>query len=193
MKRKNFAFTLIEITMVIIVIGIIAAVSIISGFRLEDAKLKKLATQSQQFYTTAQMAYEQIASSNTKTGNITSLKDANGDGRVDSADLKKYFLKYFDGMETSCNDIKVINEIFKNNYLNSNVQCFTTPSDLTIGVEYDKNCDLSAEVREYLIPNEPSTRSVDNACARMVYASEKGRGIVGVDVFLIAFGKRTVK
>lgn len=193
MNRIIKAFTVVEILIVMVIISVISVITISSSLNMDAAKEKKLITQSHTIYSTAEIAYREIIANHSTSGNITSIRDANGDGTVNSQDMKTYLMKYMDGEEGDCNNIYIADEQLRKKYLNSNVRCFSVPGNITVGVEYDSSCSMDAEAREFLDKENSAFRVVDRVCTRIVYGPVNSRGLLGRDLFIIAMGKMTFK
>ena len=192
MRKKYFAFTIVEIILALVVIAVITTLTISSLKQTNNAKAKRLKAQSQAFYSTVQMAYSQMVTNDTSNGSIETLKDVNNDKEVNSSDLQEYFIKYADGEKEDCK-IKSTDTDFQTKYLSKNVKCFSTSGGIIAAVELDTTCSINAQAKEYLTENDNSTRIVNNVCARVVYAPYETKGILGSDLFLITFGKRMIK
>ena len=190
MNKKYIAFTLSETLIVLVVIAMIVAITILSTLNLDDAKEKKILSLSQNFYTNISSVYLQILFKHTSNGSITNLKDENGDSTVDSTDLKNYFIKYLDGENTPCSDLKNTSTLAAE-YIN-NSQCAIFSPNIIAAFYFDKTCSLEVYAKEYLTENH-DTKTIKNTCGVITYGFSDSKGNLTYDVFTIALGKRNVK
>lgn len=190
MKNKISAFTLAETLIVIVVLAIIMMITVLSTFNFDKAREKKILSLSQSFYTNIQNTYLQILFKYSTNGSITGLTDKNGDGDVDSKDLRDYFLKHIDGEETPCSDLSGKSEFATNNF--ENAECAMFSPDIVAGFYLDDTCSLEVYTKEYLSDSH-NPRIIENACGRVVYGLRDSKGEFTYDLFTIALGKSNVR
>lgn len=191
MNKKYSAFTLFETLLVLVVLGIIAILALSSTVQPDYINEKKLVPLSHKFYTEAQSAYININFKDSTNGNITGLKDSNGDNTVNSADLASYFIKYMDGETSSCSSMKAKGDISTYPGLSS---CAKFPGGFIAGFYYNKSCNTSVKANEYLNKKDDLTRTQTNSCGFIIYQLNNAKnGTLGSDTFVIPLLKRSIK
>ena len=190
MYTKSEAFTLTETLTVIVVIALIVTITILSTLNLDEAKEKKILSLSQNFYTNINNSYLQILFNETSNGSIINLKDGNKDNSIDSTDLRDYFVKYMDGEDTPCSDLKNESSLISD-YLN-NAQCAIFSPNIIAAFYLDEKCSLEVYAKEYLSENHDS-KTINDACGVVTYGLADSKGQFTYDIFTIALGKRSVK
>lgn len=190
MKRNLKAFTLAEILVVMCVLATIITLTAVSTLTADSTKEKKLVSISQTFYSNIENTYQQILLSDTSNGSIVNIKDENGDGSTDSTDLKDLFAKYMDGQEISCSKLANNTSVISD-YL-TDAACAIFSPNIIAGFYLDTSCSLEIYAKEYFTENHDS-KTVQNACGRIIYGSKDSKGKFTYDLFTIALGKRSIK
>ena len=171
-------------------IALIVTITILSTLNLDEAKEKKILSVSQNFYTNISNTYLQILYKETSNGSIINLKDSNNDNSINSLDLKNYFIKYMDGEDTPCSDLKNESSLISD-YL-SNAQCAIFSPNVIAAFYLDEKCSLEIYTKEYLSENHDS-KTNNNACGVITYGLADSKGQFTYDIFTIALGKRSIK
>lgn len=187
---KHKAMTLSETLIVLLVLGIF---SIIATYNLAPSKSfndKKNLTKTHAFYTTAEGVLHNILEKDAIT-DITGLKDSNGDGKINSIDLKNYYKKYMSGNDLDCSNIKIQTTVVKN-YLEA-ASCAELEPDAKAAFFLDPNCATSVVSYEYFVEKDNIQRTAQNACGFIMYEFKGSTGILGQDLFVIPISKRQFK
>ena len=221
-KKTKKAFTLVEITIVIIVITVLVLFTTLSSAKSDTSRYKKISAFSSNFYAKVSNAYQDILMNNATNYTLEKLKDSNSDDVVDSVDLATYFARLLEGeiieanaepeegegegegeeeqeaKPSVCDVLKVGNGAT----LSQNAICVDF-NKIIAGFVYDGTCSLSVDTKEFLSKDEytkiteskitPQHRNVANACGYVVYTFQDSRGEFKKDLFTIALGKRNIK
>ena len=144
------------------------------------------------FYTEAEYAYLQIVNNETSGMDITKLDSESFSPQNDSLKLKKLYEQYLDMYPIPCDELPINN--FTQAYVNSNTSCAGSIRKVNAAFYLNRNCNISnLQIKNYLEEDNIETKSVQNACGYIAYATRDSQGIIGEDFFIIGLGKRSVK
>lgn len=181
------AFTVAEIIIVLMVLGILAIIAIYNLAPSKSFNAKRILAMSQNFYSTAEGIFQQILFKHAK-GDITGIEDTNGDKEINSVDLKNHFAKYYVASDIDCSLIKLSSNSLKD-YL-EDVSCIEVEPNTKVGFYLDTTCKKDVVAYEYYNKDDNILRNVENACGYIIYAFKGASGILGDDTFVIPFEKR---
>ena len=193
-KKFNYGFTIVETITVFVIMCIIIITTI--GIILQQDKIqeKRINKISKSYYSNIDDVYHQILKYNTSNGIITEIDDKNGDGKLDSNDLRELFNLYMDGENVECSEIGIdlSNGAIPARYFNKAV-CSSHSGNIIAGYMLDTDCKATISVKETYIPGDRNIRTEKNACGYIIYGIKGGKGILGFDIFTIALGKIGLK
>ena len=208
--KKKFGFTIMEITLVLVVLGIIIAVTISSALRSDSAEEKKLKLNSSTFYQKSELAFTEIVKNET---NMQGIKNLTSDK------LMEYFLKYLEdeivtneaetsetGETSETSETNTSAESAKEdvcamftggsyddyNVLQQGTACAKFSNKIIAGFYIDNNCEQSFKAKEFK-DNDKDIREITNACGYIVFEQTNSKGVFGEDVFVIGLGNRRFK
>lgn len=178
--NKKSAFTLIEITLVIVIMSVLILFTVNSLFGSEKTKLTKISSFTSSFYHNISNTYQGIVMQNTRNYNLANLADKNGDNNVDSVDLAQYFAEMMGGelllseeetepeptpdsgeeedptalvtQNSSCKNLAIQVGSPIAQYA-QNATCVDF-NKIIAGFVYDRTCSLSINVKEYLTKDD---------------------------------------
>lgn len=193
MFKKLKAFSLAEVTIVIMVLGVLVVLVLTTGVDVGQIKDKKTEALSRDFYAAIENLYQKMLSHDTSVGTLVSLNGlGNGaDASKDTEKLREYIKKYMEAEDIDCSNIKFTSETQM--YNPEGLLCFINTQNIIAGVYFDRKCKLEYDVKEYLVKDNTETRHIKNACGHIVYGAKDMTGILGKDLFVIGFGKTRIK
>jgi len=221
-RKNNFkAFTLAEIFIVLMVIGLISVITISSVLGSAKSKIRKIQVASKTFYSNVETIYNDVLHNYTSGYNFANVEGITGDTLEDNKLVAKIFSKYLDGeLLDDCSELVIETGQTVSEYKNGNLACARFNTGIVAGFSYNKNCeylsssssssgsssgdeeesDLSQlDVIEYLKTieedeaGELSARTTPNTCGYIIYGFPGTKGTFGKDLFTIALGRRGVK
>ncbi len=96
-SKQSKAFTLIEVGIVLVIIGVLSALTMTVLFGNQKTNLRKTSAYSSYFYTNISNAFQGVLSKYTTNYTLEHLLDNNKDDKIDSTDLAAYFAQLADG------------------------------------------------------------------------------------------------
>jgi len=188
MKQK--AFTLHEVLIALVIIGVIAVLTYFSFSRNDEIQTKKLRISTQKFYTLVSNTFPQIVGNDmADEGQRMNSNKYNNNQTFTSEILLTHFLNHIDGVKTSCSNF--INNSTSTINLNG-CTCAKLLSGMNMAVCLNTSCDTSLSVKEFA--NENNTfKTYNNTCGSVIYEPKDSSGVFGVDLFNIPLGKNQVK
>ncbi len=198
MKNKTKAFTLVEITIVLVVIAVIAVICLSTVFKKGGIDTKKNAALSHSFYASMNKAFIQTVNQHTSKYTINTLYKFNTTtAGGTSQDLIKYLIKYGDGKSNasndfSCTELKLPSSL--SSYI-TNAKCASFPGSIIAGAYLNTSCNSTAAAKQYLTLTDDAqpdttTRNASNTCGWIIYSFRGASELVlGKDIFIIPFGK----
>ena len=196
--KKLSAFTLIEITTAMLVLGVIIAITVFGTFKSSKIQEKVMITSSRTFYNATQVSFGEIIRDVAQSGikNLT------------SEELMNYFVEFMEGTQLTdssgnngdCSSF-VGGDAGEEHYITEDTKCARFAPKIIAGFYVDPDCAQTITVKEYY-QDDMDPRSVSNACGYIVYeaagsdntyGSSPSRGIFGTDLFVIGLGNRRLK
>ena len=95
-----------------------------------------------------------------------------------------------DGEDIPCSNLKLEDSIVSG-YL-TDASCAILTPNVIAGFYLDTTCSLEVEAKEYLTENHNS-KTIENACGRIIYGTKDSKGKFTYDIFTIALGKSRVR
>ena len=181
------AFTLSEMIIVLALVSFIAVVVIITLFHDESRKEKINKTTSITLYSNFEKIYEDILTNGcTKIYDLSTLKDADSSGEVNSADISYHIRSSYIGEVASCQSDKLVLPAGFN--LNQNAACVDMAPNAFAAVYYDRACTTAVTANEYI---GKQTQTYNNTCGYIVYSLKDSKGEFGIDTFVYPLLKGT--
>ena len=204
MVKRKYGFTLPEIITASASIAVIIVIALAVTIRQDEIKEKRIEKMSKSFYGSVNSAYNQILDYDANDGEIQSLKDQNGDNKIDGKDLRILFNKYMNGNDVDCSKlgvgIKVKNYAAKN-IPDNVVFCSEHPDRVVAGYYLNTACNSTVDskqvfTRKNVAAKKPdlSPIQVSSACGSIVYGIKGTKNVqLGENIFVIPFGKTGLK
>ncbi len=199
---KKRAFTVSEILITLTILGIIMALTAMTSIKTDKIKEKKIETMSHTFYTSVELAINEIM--------FYESKGKKGIKYLSSQELMELVTKYLEGdsialseTEKDSNSAKsggsqkadtstTCQEFVWKNHDNTEMVCSVIPPNITAGFHVNSECNETVTVFEYRSKGLEA-REVKNTCGYIAYQPQKSTGTLGEDLFVIALGNRHLK
>ena len=146
MNKKTRAFTVVEITLAVTIIAVIAILTIGNKENAEARRIKKNKAVSHSFYSNILTVYQKALLKKDYKGSATNVAGTNA--KKKSENVRNLLLEYLDGEKSDCTNIKNIAKSTKSkSFVNDNMACFTTPSKIMGAVYFDTKCTNSYSIK----------------------------------------------
>ena len=185
-KINKRAYTLAEVIVTLVITSFVMTIVMMTLFHDKSRKAKKEQVTAMTLYSNFDRIYHDLLSIKCSDAyNFSTLKDANGDGVVNSDDLSDYIINAYTGEKiNSCDKLAVP----QNFILDLNATCMDMVSNTIVAVYYDRNCETRVKASEYIGKEE---KTYNNTCGYLVYSFEDSKGELGKDTFVYPLLKGT--
>ena len=211
-KIKKYAFTLAEILMALLIIGVLITITIVTLFQIENSeKVRK--TKSWTLFSSLETIYQSLLATKTSQKfSLSNLEDINNDGDIDAKDIRDFITSSYMGENlNSCSDFTVadgfdisqlddttsddttsdVKTLKVPAFISDDTACADLYSLAYIAVNFDKTCSLDP-IRAQETPDS-EVRLEENICGYVAYIFKDTSGVFGKDFFIYPLKKNTKK